>query len=167
MEEKRALRNALKAQYAQRAGMDFSSRVMELNAYKNAGTVAVYYGVGEEAGTAALRSAPGKRLVLPRCEGDVLVFYEYTAQTPMEKGAFGIPEPCVGTGVPLREIDLLVVPAMAYDRAGYRRGRGKGYYDRALARFDGVSVGLIHSRFLLDRLPHEAHDRRFDYIITE
>ena len=65
------------------------------------------------------------------------------------------------------EIDLALVPAVCYDRRGYRLGFGGGYYDRWLADFSGFRVGLCRGLVLQDRVPTEAHDSRVDLLITE
>ena len=63
--------------------------------------------------------------------------------------------------------DLMLVPALAYDRAGRRLGHGGGYYDRFLARVDCCTVGLIRAAFLLDALPAEWNDVPVSAVITE
>ncbi len=60
------------------------------------------------------------------------------------------------------------IPALAFDKKGFRLGRGKGYYDRALENFIGIKVGVIYSIQLLNEdLPSEGHDICVDYILTE
>ena len=59
------------------------------------------------------------------------------------------------------------MPAVCYDRRGYRLGFGGGYYDRWLAGFSGFRVGLCRGLVLQDRVPTEAHDSRVDLLITE
>ena len=61
----------------------------------------------------------------------------------------------------------MLVPAVCYDRRGYRLGFGGGYYDRWLADFSGVRVGLCRGAVLQDRVPTEAHDARVDILLTE
>ena len=65
------------------------------------------------------------------------------------------------------EIDLALVPAVCYDRRGYRLGFGGGYYDRWLADFAGFRVGLCRAAVLQERVPTEAHDSRVDLLLTE
>ena len=108
--------------------------------WREARTVFVYRSLKGEASTAALLAdaeTSGKRLIVPgQNAGTELI-------TP-------------------DGIDLAVVPGMAFDRRGYRLGRGGGYYDRFLAAFTGISVGLA-ARWL-ETVPVEAHDRPVDYI---
>ena len=65
------------------------------------------------------------------------------------------------------KIDVVIVPAVAYDKHGYRLGYGKGYYDRFLPKVEPViKIGLAFDFQVLDKLPHEFHDVRMDYIFT-
>ena len=64
--------------------------------------------------------------------------------------------------------DLLIVPALCFDRQGYRLGQGGGYYDRYLEKYDGVfTAGLCRAALLMDAVPREEHDRRVDCVVTE
>lgn len=58
----------------------------------------------------------------------------------------------------IRDCDVVLVPALAVDRQGYRLGKGGGSFDRALARATGLTVALLHDDELVDALPHEPHD---------
>ena len=65
------------------------------------------------------------------------------------------------------EIDLALVPAVCYDKQGYRLGFGGGYYDRWLEDFKGFKVGMCRDVALQDAVPTEPHDSRVDVLITE
>ncbi|HEY8393946.1 MAG TPA: 5-formyltetrahydrofolate cyclo-ligase, partial [Thermaerobacter sp.] len=61
-----------------------------------------------------------------------------------------------------------LIPGLAFDRQGWRLGRGAGYYDRFLAAWRGAwRVGVAPERFVFPRLPRDAHDRRMDWVVTE
>lgn len=62
---------------------------------------------------------------------------------------------------------LVLVPGLIFTEAGDRLGRGKGFYDKYLGRFQGIKVGLCFSEQIMDALPTEAHDVPLDYIVTE
>ncbi len=82
----------------------------------------------------------------------------------------GVREPVTGTAVPLDLIDLIVVPGLAFDRRGYRVGRGKGFYDRFLAQqdFQGLRCALcFHEQLLAEEIPAEPHDVPMNLIITD
>ena len=78
---------------------------------------------------------------------------------------FGFAEPH-GQPVDLEPVDLIIVPALAIDQSGNRLGKGKGYYDRALAKTAAPVVGVVYEHELLEALPAEKHDRRVDYVVT-
>ena len=70
--------------------------------------------------------------------------------------------------VPIAEIDLMLVPALALDLRGYRLGYGKGFYDRVLPQLaHGRAVGIVYDFQLLAEVPDEAHDQRVHWIITD
>ncbi|MDE6243728.1 MAG: 5-formyltetrahydrofolate cyclo-ligase, partial [Muribaculaceae bacterium] len=64
-------------------------------------------------------------------------------------------------------MELIVVPAVAYDRRGNRLGRGKGYYDRLLATTKASKIGVAYEFQVVDDIPAESHDVPVDIVITE
>ena len=120
--------------------------------------------------TATLRA--GKRLVLPRiASGEGLMDAVEVAdlKTELQPGRFGIAEPVGERAFPHEQIDLVVTPAVAYDRRGWRVGRGGGFYDRFLARpgLKAVACGLGFAEQLVDALPHGPHDRPVNMLVTD
>ena len=108
-----------------------------------------------------------KSYYLPRVNGVNLDILPYE-RSRMHLGAFRIEEPEGTDTVSIDDIDLVIVPAVAFDRHGNRVGRGKGYYDRLLARAKAVKVGVGYSFQLLDEdVDAEPHDVRVDFVITE
>ena len=92
----------------------------------------------------------------------------YDPDKPLVRAPFGISEP--GEDCPLlarEEIPLALVPALCYDRRGFRLGFGGGYYDRWLEGFSGLRVGLCREAVLQDRVPAGPHDARVDLLLTE
>lgn len=117
----------------------------------------------------------GKRVVVPYCLAEDLALFRLEHIGELAPGAFGILEPrpelrgAPRKTVELAEIDLVMVPGVAFDRRGARLGRGRGYYDRFLRRLrpDAVLVGLAFECQLLDEIPTLAHDVFMDKVITE
>ena len=63
------------------------------------------------------------------------------------------------------ELDLIIVPGIAYDRLGYRIGFGGGYYDRFLQNYNGTTISLLLQEQLYDQLPHESFDQPVQRLI--
>ena len=113
----------------------------------------------------------GKQVALPRCAQGRRMDY-FTIRTPEElhPGAFGIPEPAADPKNRVQCFDhaLCVVPALSFDRYGYRLGYGGGYYDRFLARFSGETIGFCYQDCIHEEmLPHGKYDRRLPAFLTE
>lgn len=179
-EEKRLLRQsagralaAMTPEARRRSDDALFARFLALLQVEQADTIFAFWGIpGREPDTARLISAltgRGKRIGLPRMlPGHRMEVRQYSPERPLVPAAFGIWEP--GEDCPLlakEEISLALVPAVCYDRRGYRLGFGGGYYDRWLAGFAGVRVGLCRELVLRDEVPAEPHDSRVDWLLTE
>lgn len=110
----------------------------------------------------------GKTLILPRCEAPgVMTARRIADECDLAMGTYGLMEPDVRCEiVDPKEIDLILVPGVAFDRAGNRLGQGGGYYDRFLKETSALRVGICHEGALVDCVPHEVHDEMMAYIIT-
>ena len=142
------------------------ARNLSLGAEARSVASARIFGTG---GVAERWRAAGKRLVLPRVEGDAMRFCDCDPAA-LRRGAFGIAEPEPGARTcPPGEIDLVVVPGVAFTAGGVRLGRGKGYYDRYLsqAEFRGATVGVCYAHQLVGELPSEPHDVAVDCVVAE
>lgn len=83
-------------------------------------------------------------------------------------GRFGILEPAVNcASLPLKQLDLVLVPGVAFAPCGARLGRGRGFYDRILAAVTGARVGVAFAEQLFDAIPMESHDVRLTALITQ
>ena len=163
--EKDALRAQLRARLSQsdpaeNAACDvrITLQVLSLPAFQAAERIFAYCSVVPEVDTHAILAQArrrGKTVALPVTQPDgQMRFARFDGALVL--GRFGIPEPPRSARTLLPQPgDLMLVPALAYDRAGRRLGRGGGYYDRFLARVDCCTVGLIRAAFLLDALPAE------------
>lgn len=106
-----------------------------------------------------------KKIILPTVVGDDIIPVELTADSQMVEGDFHILEP---ENHPYAgSLDLIVVPGMAFDKAGHRLGRGRGYYDRFLIKYPDVkTIGICFDFQFLESIPTEPHDRVVDEVIT-
>lgn len=111
------------------------------------------------------------RLLVPRCEKGTneMFFYQINSFDDLEPGYCGILEPKAYCKRIDEFVDpMCVVPGLSFDSKGYRLGFGKGFYDRFLADFKGITVGLCCDRCLTDgELPRDEHDVAVDFVITE
>ncbi len=169
----RGLRDTISPACRHQMSRSMVERLCELPQYRQCKTVLLYAPIRSEADLldlAEIASGQGKRVAFPvsNTEDFTLTFREIFAMSDLRTGAYGIREP-KGDLPPVTDFSesLCLVPALAFDRFGYRLGYGKGFYDRHLAHFTGVSVGVCFGDCLCDRLPCHPHDRRVDLILTE
>jgi 5-formyltetrahydrofolate cyclo-ligase len=146
--------------------------VLELPQVEMAGTIAAYYSVGAEPDTHGLIYALWKRgtyvllpILLP--DGD-LDWASYEGPDSLLPGPRGLQEPGEpprGTDA-VRRADVVLVPALAVDRAGNRLGRGGGSYDRALARVAPLipAIALLYDDELLESVSSADHDRPVSHV---
>ena len=106
-------------------------------------------------------AAQSANLVLPRIIGDSLEF----ASGEQVRGPLGIYEP-TGEVVELASIGLMILPALAVDEMGNRLGKGKGFYDRVLGSFKGLSVAVVFESEVIEAVPSEPHDQRVAMIAS-
>ena len=109
----------------------------------------------------------GKRVVVPRVEGDIMRYYDYHPDN-MAVGAFNIIEPTGDKEVEAEAIDLMIVPARAFTPKGDRLGRGGGFYDKymSLSDFRAVKYGVAFACQVFDSLPVDPHDIPVDGVFT-
>lgn len=146
--------------------------------YAAARTVMFYVDVRSEVRTrndlaAALQT--GKRIVVPYCVDGELELFHLESMDELELGMYRILEPKVGLRtvaakrIDVKELDLIMVPGVAFDRRGGRTGHGKGYYDKLLehARPDTPLIALAFECQLFAEIPMQSHDMFMDKVITE
>ena len=139
-------------------------------AVQSARTVLLYSALPDEVPTQQLIDqlvAQGKTVLLPRVVSDTdMELRRYTGRHDLQAGAFGIMEPTGALFTDYAAIDVAIVPGMAFDAAGHRLGRGKGYYDRFLSRIPQVyKIGLCFSWQIVGEVPCDAHDIVMDQVL--
>lgn len=143
---------------------DICSKVLALASWQEAGTLLLYYPLPDEVDVRLLIKdafESGKKVLLPVVKGDELELHLYEGEASLKEGAFGIMEPTGPLFAPEHygEIELAIIPGMAFDSAGHRLGRGKGYYDRLLPNLrDAKLIGVCFPFQFLEEVPAEAHD---------
>jgi len=100
-----------------------------------------------------------------------LEFRDWTSERPLVQSSLGIDQPDEGTDVPVQELDIMLMPLVAWDEHGHRLGMGAGYYDRALAGLAGsgrpLRVGVAYAVQKFTGLPADPWDVRLHEVITE
>lgn len=125
----------------------------------------IYNSISSEADTGGIIESllkEGKRVYLPRVEGEKIVAVQYGGK--MQKGAFGIEEP-VGQAFG-GEIQVTVIPLLGVNTQGFRIGFGKGYYDKYLKNKNTLKVGLGYS-FQIVEFKQDEWDIPLDYFVCE
>jgi 5-formyltetrahydrofolate cyclo-ligase len=142
------------------------AKVAELDAYQRAGSVMAFVGFNGEPDTDPLfarLAVEGKRLLLPRVEASGIVAAD--GSSPLVASKFGVHEP-TGPAVDLGEIDLVIVPGLAFTEEGDRLGYGQGYYDRFLPTVPVSSIGVCFTEQLVDEMPLTTHDVRVGTVVS-
>lgn len=144
------------------------SKVEESAAFQLADKILMYHSLPDELETHRFlkKWKDIKRFYLPRVNGVNLEILPYE-ESRLEIGSFHIEEPTGNDPVSIDEIELLIIPGVAFDRSGRRLGRGKGFYDRLLQGGSATKIGVGYEFQLVDELPSEPHDIPMDIIITE
>ena len=151
-----------------------ADRVLALDAFARAGTVALYASLGAEVDPARIASeaaALGKRLAYPRLvPGERALRFARGLPGALVAGPYRTLEPPPDAEpIALGEIGLIVVPGVGFDAACRRLGRGRGHYDATLAALPpgAVRLGLAFEVQLVAAVPEEAHDVALDAVVTE
>jgi 5-formyltetrahydrofolate cyclo-ligase len=110
----------------------------------------------------------GKSVFLPKIQGDTIEIGRAESWEDLIEDKMGILEPrfALEKGHEI-QMDVILVPGLAFDHEGNRLGYGKGHYDRLLKSLSGLKIGLAFKEQILDELPHAAHDVPMDIIITD
>ncbi|MBR1783820.1 MAG: 5-formyltetrahydrofolate cyclo-ligase [Bacteroidales bacterium] len=167
----REAKRALPPDEKTRRSEQVMQRVEQLDAFRRAGVVLLYWSMADEVQTHSFveRWHTRKTLLLPCVDGDDLRLRRYTGPQCMRPGEqFGIGEPTGPEWTDLGAVQMIVVPGVAFDREGNRMGRGRGFYDRLLKGTPAaVKVGVAYGFQLLDSIPTEPHDVKMDLVICD
>ena len=175
--QKRDIRRSVRAEIAklsadekQMLSAQIFSKLSTSSIIEEASVVALFISLSDEPQTAEFIEqllGKNKRVVVPRIEGDEMNFYDISEG--VEIGAFGIMEPTSKEPIEPSEIDVMVVPGVAFTLDGRRCGRGKGFYDKYLSRngFRARTIGVCYPCQVVEKLPVEEHDKPIDIVFYE
>lgn len=175
MKARRAQLGQVECYVAGESVLRIASDVRAANLFSRYRTFATFLDFGNEISTEPLNAAlmvAGKPLCVPRWSDTEQAYHwaPLALGTPLRIGRYGVREPLPGTRFPRGEIDIVLVPGLAFDTRGGRIGFGAGFYDRLLAglRNTVLKVGLAFDfQVSAEPLPQDEHDIPMDLIITE
>ncbi len=144
---------------------------LESELYRNAKTIMLYMPLGNEVDTGSIMEkafADGKRAVLPMTDSkDKIIPYYIDADTKLKIGAYSVREPIDTQMADPNDIDIVIVPGVAFDRYGNRVGFGKGCYDGFLKDTNALKVGVCYEFQMCDTIAADQYDVKMDYVISE
>lgn len=164
----KAMRQMLSESEKMEAAEQVFERLEKCAAFLVADRILMYHSLPDELPTKRFleKWCGRKHFYLPRVNGVNLEILPYD-KSRLELGAFHIEEPTGDDVADPRDLELIVVPAVAYDRRGNRLGRGKGFYDRLLAETKATRIGVGYEFQILDELPVEEHDVPMNMVISQ
>ena len=162
-------RDSLSLDFINITSKQIQDNLRKIDFFRNAKSVGAYYSIGSEVKTQDILQEilkSGKGLALPKVVKKDLVFKKINSLSDLEQGNFSVMEPkdyCED----IKKIEVIIVPAIALTRDGYRLGYGFGYYDRYLSGKKIKTIALSYSKQIIRSFPHSDHDVRIDYTVTE
>jgi 5-formyltetrahydrofolate cyclo-ligase len=170
-QECRQIRAGLGDTARAQASLDICAKIECWTAFQHCSSILTYMPMKSEVDLRPLLERhPQKRWLIPRIapeEGHSMYFHPYDPQR-LVRHPFGMEEPAADLPVICPdEVQLALVPGLAFDRRGWRLGYGGGYYDRFLKGFCGVVVGITFQALLLESLPHDLHDAPVQWLVSE
>ncbi|RMA93197.1 5-formyltetrahydrofolate cyclo-ligase [Hydrogenothermus marinus] len=155
-----------KHRYAEEDSKRIIDKLINLPQLKKADTIMLYYPHKNEVNILPLfYKLSDKTFLFPKTTSEDILPVKVDSLDNFSKGRFGILEP-QGELFNPKDIDIVIVPAVAFDETGHRIGYGKGYYDRFLKKTDALKIGVAYDFQVLDKFPTEHHDIPVDLIVT-
>lgn len=168
------VRSKVSVSYRALASNQICTRIKALEQYRRAKNIALYFAINNEIELSSIwNSAPlhGKFCYFPALNKDLtLSFLPATPATPFKNNKYGIPEPDVSfdTAIPVEELDLIIMPLVAFDMRCTRLGMGAGYYDRTLENKELKALFGVAFQFqLVDFIDPQPWDIPLDAVITQ
>lgn len=170
----REYRTKLQPEIKSKMDADICSRVIKLRQYQQADVILVYVSTPIEVDTRnliQLALSQGKQVAVPRCVPGTrqMEFYLIKSLEELSPGTFGVLEPLPDSEylLPENAKGICIVPGLCFDQYGYRLGYGKGYYDRFLSGYQGITIGICYGACVRHSLIHGRFDRPVELLITE
>jgi 5-formyltetrahydrofolate cyclo-ligase len=173
LEKRRSLSPELRAQMGEKICRNMISSAT----FRYADIILMFYPKDDEIDIRPIAEAAlaaGKKIAFPRCnpEDHSMVFYFVNSFDDLEPGSYNIMEPsetlpAFDKAMAETANVVCIVPAVVFDKKGYRIGYGGGYYDRYLSGFRGTKVGMAYRYFIVNSVPHGRFDLTVDVMMNE
>ncbi|MFO7810806.1 MAG: 5-formyltetrahydrofolate cyclo-ligase [Candidatus Delongbacteria bacterium] len=168
--EMKKIKKALTGEQRKKKSASVMGKIEQHPAFRRAEKIFIFWSMDDEVDTRdfVLKWSHRKKFILPAINGDELHLKEFTGVHKLIFGdIYAIPEP---EGKPFKdyeEIELALIPGVAFDRENNRMGRGKAYYDRILCKIKDKAklIGVCYDFQIVDKVPVEPHDIKMDKII--
>lgn len=176
-EEKKCLRRAIKErkrltakdEKLRQSSLIFSA-IERSEVFTQAKVLLLYWSMDDEVATHdfILKWYKLKTILLPCVKGDDLILRRFDGMETMTEGEqFAILEPTGEIFSDYSQIDLMIIPGVAFDRAMHRMGRGRGFYDRLLSVTDAKKAGVCFDFQLVESVPVEEFDVKMDFVVSD
>ena len=139
-------------------------KLVQTDEYKNSKNIMLFYPMPDEVNLLSLLQDKSKQFYLPRVKGEELECCPYCAGDELCESKFHTQEP-ICQACSKQNIDLVIVPALACDKDGYRLGYGGGFYDKFLRGFKNKKICCIPYELCVESVFPELHDVKIDIII--
>ena len=144
------------------------NKVINLQEYKQSDLILIYVSLKDEVDTIKLIKYSlkiSKKVAVPKCECDDIVFYYINSLEDLEEGKFGILEPKINKVVEDFDNSICIIPGVAFDKQNNRIGYGRGFYDRFLENYRGIKIGLTYKECICDKIDVNENDIKMDKVI--
>lgn len=170
-------RHALTDEFRRENNEKICRNMISSATFRYADIILMYYPKDDEIDLRPIAEAAlssGKKIAFPRCnpEDHSMIFHYVNSFDELMPGSYNIMEPSEdATAFSLSETEtsnvICIVPAVVFDKKGYRIGYGGGYYDRYLSGFRGTKVGMAYREFIVNSVPHGRFDLTVDVMMSE
>ena len=162
-------RDAMSLDFIKITSKEIQDNLRKIDYFRIAESIGAYYSIGSEVRTQDILQEilnSGKQLSLPKVVKDNLVFKQISSLSDLELGNFSVMEP-KNKCETVKNMDVIIVPAIALSREGFRLGYGFGYYDKFLHGKKSKTIALSYAKQVIKSFTHDSHDVKMNYIVTE
>lgn len=165
----KAIKKTVEEEQSAALSLQICHKLSSSNHFRSADTILLYHALPDEPDISSIlrKWSKNKKMLLPAVIGNELELRCYRSDSDMQQGAYGIQESTGEAFSQYDEIDLAIIPGVAFTHQGKRLGRGKGYYDRLLPKLkNAYKIGICFPFQIVDDIPAEEHDVTMDEVLS-